>query len=313
MGELQSIHTYENRGIEKILSMSDLLIEEAFGFQCLNQYMSDLEALRAGVPYSQLGISSRRENCRPMLILGATETDGTKIVTNSWVIRSEKETPTNSIALLRLDGVMTSSDGASSYGVQYQAGLLRAAYQNANIAGIILEINSGGGEVIAMNILTTAIGERNKPIISFAHMAASAAYGTAAATDEIIASDPMVEVGSIGAMVSVNKEFLDFYKANYETFYGKNAPNKNKHLREALKGNFDPMQEAADNATGKFHEFIRGARQLKGGETYQANTLSGDMFAADEAKRRGLIDGVGNLAYAAKRTMSWSKKYKQRK
>lgn len=303
--------TYENRGIEKLLSMSDLLIEEAFGFRSLNQYLADLEALKAGIPYEALGISARREAARPMIIIGAQETD-TKIVTNQWVIRSPKETPTNSIALLRLEGVMSSTDGASSYGVQYTAGILRSAYQNENIAGVIIEMNSGGGEVIAMNILTAALSERNKPVVSFVHMAASAAYGTAASTDEIIASDPMSEVGSIGAMVSVNKDFLEFYKANYETFYGKNAPNKNKHLREALKENFDPMQAAADKATDQFHEYVRGARQLKGGDTYQAHTLSGEMFTAEEAKRRGLIDGVGNLSYAAKRTMTWAKKYKKK-
>lgn len=312
MGELNSIKSFENRGVEKLLSMSDLLIEEAFGFRCLNQYLSDLEALKAGFPYASLGISDRRERSRPLLITGASETNAT-VVSSPWIIRNADRTPTDSIALLRLEGVMSSMDGSSSYGVQYQADILRAAYQNPNIAGIILEINSGGGEVIAMNIMTSVIGERNKPVISFAHMAASAAYGTAAATDEIVASDPMVEVGSIGAMVSVSKEFLDFYKANYQTFYGSAAPNKNKHLREALKENFGPMQELADNATNKFHEFIRGARQLKGGDSYQATTLSGDMFAAEEAKRRGLIDGVGNLAYAAKRTMAWSKKYKKDK
>lgn len=312
MGELQSINNYENRGIEKLLSMSDLLIEESFGFRCLNQYLSDLEALRSGIPYSHLGISERRDRSRPMLLVGASEKDA-KIVTSPWLIRSSDKTPTDSIALLRLEGVMSSTDGNSSYGVQYQADLLRTAYQNPNIAGIILEINSGGGEVIAMNILTSALRERNKPVISFAHLAASAAYGAAAATDEVIASDPMVEVGSIGAMINVNTEFLSFYKANFKSFYGKDAPNKNKHLREAIKENYDPMQEAADAATTKFHEFIKGARQLKGGESYQSHTLSGEMFAADEAKRRGLIDGIGNLSYAAKRTMSWSKKYKQNK
>lgn len=312
MGDVLQTATYENRGIEKLLSMGDLLIEERFGFRCLNQYLSDLEALKSGIPYTELGISERRESARPMIITGAQERDA-KIVASPWIIRTAKETPTDSIALIKLEGVMVSQDGASSYGVQYTANLLRSAYSNENIAGIILETNSGGGEVIAMNIIAAALSERNKPVVSYVHMAASAAYGSVAMTDEIVASDRMSEVGSIGAMVSVNKEFLEFYKANYETFYGKNAPNKNRHLREGLKGNFEPLQEAADKATDNFHEMIREARQLKGGQAYQEHTLSGEMFASEDAKRRGLIDGVGNLAYAAKRTMAWSKKYKQKK
>jgi ClpP class serine protease len=304
-----STTTFENRGIEQLLSMSEMFIEERFGFQALNQYLSDISELKAGVPYVNLGISQRRERCIPSIL--TAEGGVTKTISDPYILRNESLTPKNSIALLRLEGVMSSRDGSSSYGVQYQAQQLRNAYSNNNVSAIILEVNSGGGEVVAMNILTGALKERNKPVIGFGHYVASAAYGTIAMADEVIASDQMAEFGSIGAMVQVSLEFLNYYKENFVAFYGKNAPLKNNEIREAVKGNYEPLQEVADKSTDQFHAMIGAARPLTGAEQYRSVTLSGKMFDAAEAKRRGLIDGIGNLSYAIKRATAWSKKYSQ--
>lgn len=299
---------FENRGIEQLLAMSEMFIEERFGFQALNQYLSDISALKAGVPYVSLGISQRRERCVPTLL----SADNNSTISDSYILRNERLTPKNSIALLRLEGVMSSKDGASAYGVQYLATQLRNAYSNDNISAIILEVNSGGGEVVAMSILAGALKERNKPVIGFGHYVASAAYGTIAMTDEVIASDEMAEFGSIGAMVQVSLEFLEYYKTNFVAFYGKNAPLKNNEIREAVKGNYEPLQEVADKSTDQFHAMIGAARPLTGAEQYRSVTLSGKMFDAAEAKRRGLVDGIGNLSYAKKRAMMWASKYSRK-
>lgn len=313
MGEVNTLSTtsFENRGIEKMLSYGQLCIEEAFGFRCLNQYLSDLELMRNGAPYSSIGIAKRREAGMPAIIkLSGSTYD---IVSDPYILRNEKLTPSGSIALLRLDGVMNSQDDASSYGVQNTAQQLRYAYANKNIDAVIIEGNSGGGEVTAMQIMVGAIQEKNKPVIGFGHFVASAAYGTFAATDEIIASDAMAEFGSIGAVVTINKEFLAWYKETFQSFYGKDAPLKNEAMREALNDNFQPIQDIADKATEQFHQMVSALRPLNGGENYRKATLSGKMFDAGEAKRRGLIDGIGNMAYAVKRAQSWAMKYKSKK
>ena len=311
MGEANTLKTgFENRGIEKMLSYGQLCIEEGFGFRCLNQYLSDLEIMRSGAPYSSLGISSRRESGLPALIqVSGTSYD---IISDQYIIRNERLTPGGSIALIRLEGVMNSQDDASSYGVQNMATQLRYAYANKNVDAVIIEGNSGGGEVTAMMIMVAAIKERNKPVLGFGHFVASAAYGTFAAADEIIASNEMAEFGSIGAVVTINKEFLAWYKETFESFYGKDAPLKNEAMREALNGNFQPIQDVADKATTQFHSMVSGMRPLNGGENYKKATLSGKMFDADESKRRGLVDGIGNMAYAIKRAQSWATKYKSK-
>lgn len=313
MGELNTLSntSFENRGIEKMLSYGQLCIEEGYGFRCLNQYLSDIELMRSGAPYSSLGISKRREAGMPAIVkVSASSYD---IVSDPYILRNEKLTPKGSIALLRLEGVMNSQDDASSYGVQNMAQQLRYAYANNNIEAVIIEGNSGGGEVTAMQIMVGAIQERNKPVIGFGHFVASAAYGTFAATDEVIASDAMAEFGSIGAVITINKEFLAWYKETFESFYGKDAPLKNEAMREALKDNFQPIQDLADKATTQFHDMVSALRPLNGGDAYRKATLSGKMFDANEAKRRGLIDGIGNMAYAVKRAQQWANKYKSKK
>ena len=83
-------------------------------------------------------------------------------------------------------------------------------------------------------------------------------------------------------------------------------------MREALNGNFQPIQDVADKATSQFHSMVSAMRPLNGGENYKKATLSGKMFDADESKRRGLVDGIGNMAYAIKRAQSWATKYKSK-
>jgi ClpP class serine protease len=298
-----------NREVELILASGKLLIEQDFGLRVLNQYLSEIEQLRAGVPFSQLGMSIRREASLPKLIVESAA--GVDIISDAYILRNQKLTPVGSVALIPLIGAMQTEDGACSYGMRSIAQNLRYAYANDNISAIIMEANSGGGEAKAMYLMQSVLSERNKPVIGFAQFAASAAYGTIAATDEVIADGNGAEFGSIGGMVSVNKAFLEYYKENFITFYGGNAPKKNDEMRKALDGDFEPLQAIADETTDQFHAKVLEMRPLTGGESYRKQTLSGAMFSALEAKRRGLVDGIGNIQYALKRAKAWEGKYKK--
>lgn len=297
------------RAVEKLLSYSALAIEAGWGLRFLNKYLSELSLLESGAPYASLGIGERRHASRAVSVISP---DGA-VISDPYLIRNEGLTPTGSIAVLQLQGIMSSVDDISTDGTPALARQLRSAYANRNIEAVILETNSGGGEVTAMQILVTALEERNKPVIGWAHFAASAAYGTLAATDEIVASNKMAEFGSVGAVITLDKGFIEFYRDNVLSFYGKDAPLKNKEWRELLAGNNVPMQEAADEATENFQKQVSGQRALTGGDAYQRATLSGDMFGAVEARRRGLIDGVGNMNYAIARAEAWAMKNKKRK
>jgi len=140
-----------------------------------------------------------------------------------------------------------------------------------------------------------------------------AAYGAMAATDEVIASNNLSKLGSIGAVITLDKVFLQWYGETFLSFYGENAPLKQKEIRSALAGDFSPIQRSANEATDEFQSQVRAMRSLSGGDKYQSDTLSGDVFDAVISKRRGLIDGIGNLNYVIGRANAWTKKYNQEK
>lgn len=307
----QNLRAFENRGVEKMLSYSQLAIDPQFGIKLLNRYLSEVEMVASGVPYSQIGLSTRREESGQVHVITASG----QTIADPYLIRNTSLTPPGSKSVLRLSGMMTAEDEASSIGIGTLANRLRQAYANDNIDAVVLETNSGGGEITAMQIIMSAIQERNKPVIGWAHFAASAAYGALAGTDEIIASSTLAKVGSIGAVVTIDKKFLQFFKETFVSLYGANAPKKQGEFRSMLEGDFAPIQEMVDEATDLFHAQVKGLRNLSGSDSYIKETLNGSMFDAGAAKRRGLIDGIGNLNMAIKRADVWMAmdKYKKQK
>lgn len=310
-----TFHTgISERAVEKLLSYGAMCIEAQAGLRLLNGYLHEMSLVASGVPYSELGISERRKaSCAVSVWMPNASSEGGTMVQDKGLLSNATLTRPQSVAVLKLSGAMTMGDDISSYGVGTIESQLRQAYSNDNIGAVIIETNSPGGEVTAMQLLVGAIEDRNKPVIGFGHFAASAAYGTLAATDEIIASNKMAEFGSVGAVITLDRAFLEFYKENFMSFYGDDAPNKNEIWRAALEGNFAPVQKAANETTQNFQAQVSKQRGLTGGEAYQKATLSGAMFGAVDARRRGLVDGIGTMNYALSRAAAWMQKGKKKK
>jgi ClpP class serine protease len=104
-------------------------------------------------------------------------------------------------------------------------------------------------------------------------------------------------VGSIGTYIQISKAQLQSEKHNYKTIYAKASTNKNRQRRAAQDGDFQPYQELVDKFNTMFLQNVRKYRRLT---VDAAGTLSGEMFFADDAKRRGLIDEVGTFSQAIK-------------
>lgn len=305
---VKTFDVYLNPIVAAVLG-SELAIDATAGFQYLNEYLRDIVLISAGARLSELNLAERRREWLPYM-RAAT---GARTVGAEW-LRDEANTPPGSVAVLRVSGFMqaeTSGGSSPMRGMRTFAEDLYAAYDNKNVKGVVIEINSGGGELMAMEIATSAVDARNKPVVAHAYFAASAAYGLAASTDEVIALSEMSRVGSIGAVVSINKRALQQYAEEWVDLYGSSAPKKNKEFRAALEGDFSAMQEVVDEATARFQSKIKKYRRLKGDEEYIADTLSGDMFTANKARRRGLIDGVGGFNYVLNRVDALARIYAQ--
>lgn len=298
-----------NPDIEAFLINAGFLeIHFEFGLAEYFRYLEELQLLSAGLKYKDLGIAERRHSCLPKMIVPGEQSPAFQFV-DKWDIEDEATTPPGSIALLKLQGVMRSQSGLSSPGVDRLTQDLRRAYANDNVAGVILETNSGGGESVSGSMLKSAIEERNKPVIGFAHLAASAAYRALTGADEIIGSSPSAEFGSIGTMVSLDQRLLKKYTKQFADFYGQTAPGKNADFRGALGGDFSGIQKRVDTLTEAFQQEVKGARDLRGGPEMIRETLNGSVFNAVESKKRGLVDMVGNMQLAVKRIKSLRGKY----
>ncbi len=91
---------------------------------------------------------------------------------------------------------MTSYEGLSAQ--------LRDAAEDPDVSGILLDIDSPGGEATGMFSLAEQVRQigQTKPVTAFVNdMAASAAYGIASAANEIVVS-PTSIVGSIGVVMT---------------------------------------------------------------------------------------------------------------
>lgn len=212
--------------------------------------------------------------------------------------------PKNSIAVVSMTGTMMVQDAMCSYGMESMDTRLRQLYQDSRIAGIILKVNSGGGYSTAGDVLFNAIKDKNKPVVVHSLFMASAALKGTLLADEIIAASDSTTIGSIGTMMVIPKWYVESAKESDIELYSEKSPNKNAAWRALKNGEYEPFIKELTANDEVFMSEVAKHRPLKGSSKYQEETLSGATFMAKEAKRRGLIDGIGSLNYALKRINS---------
>lgn len=209
-----------------------------------------------------------------------------QVVANTAGVHDSKGTPAGSFAHLQLTGVMLSQDFLWYRGVNHLAAELIAAENNPNVVGILLEVNSGGGQARAGQMLLSTMESLTKPVYVLAHYMASAAVMATLPAHVIAASSPGVEVGSIGTYVQIHKGAVKYENDNYKTIYAAKSTLKNRFLRAILKGDYDPYEKYINQVNEMFLANVRKHRKVT------ADTLTGDMFFAKDAKAKGLIDMV---------------------
>lgn len=232
---------------------------------------------------------------------------GQPVVAGPANLNDSTGTPSGSIAHLQLSGVMLSHDFLWFRGVNHLTAELTAADSNPSIAGVLLEVNSGGGMVTAGQMLAATIAGMSKPVVVLTHFMASAAIMGTLPANKIVASSPGAEIGSIGTMVKVDKWVADMNKKRYHVIYADKSTNKNNDHRAAQDGDYAPLAKRVNQINEMFLQSVRTHRLLKGDVK---GTLSGGMFMAKDAKARGLIDDIGGQ----KKALFWlahSLKYKE--
>jgi signal peptide peptidase SppA len=218
-------------------------------------------------------------------------------------ISALKDAPPNSIAVVNICGAITKHDQYSGNdGMLSKAEIINHCYSNDNIEGIVLRIDSGGGEVMAMRLMMEAVGERNKPVVAFIDdYACSAAYGIASACDHIVANSEQARIGSIGMYTTIADYTPYFKKLGIEIkdIYATLSTHKNEEVREALNGNDKPLRQVIDTLNEFFITSIEKNREGKlttGRDVWG----TGKVWFAKGAIKNGLIDEINTFSNTLK-------------
>lgn len=220
-------------------------------------------------------------------------------------IKSLENLPEGTVAIIPVKGPIMREDGWSSYGTESKTKFLKAIYDIPNIKGVVLDINSGGGEVDGTMTFANAIKNRNKPVVALVNsIAASAAYWIAQNSDTILMNDSTAQVGSIGVMMTFidDQKYWEDMGIKWVDIIADKSQDKNKGYFDALKGKYQTIKNESLNPLREmFAQAVIDARGTKI-DLEAENVLSGKMYFASatpsgnkSAIQVGLADGIGDM------------------
>jgi len=211
---------------------------------------------------------------------------------------SIEQAPKGAVAVLPITGPIMKYDYCGSTGTKTMAEMVRQINQAPNIAGLVVNIDSGGGEAYATKELSDEIRNLKKPTITLVDgFACSAAYWIGSATSEVVLSSAADVVGSIGTYVTLldDKEFYESKGIKIHEIYASKSNNKNATHREALQGNYDPIiQEMIDPVN---ELFLQAVSKHRAASTLADDALSGKTYMGKKAIKAGLADTIAGMDY----------------
>ena len=245
----------------------------------------------------------------------ATELTGSKVsfvnisaYINSGLAPHSWEVPKPKIAIIHAEGTMLTGEsffdpltGMTMMGSDTIARAIKRTREDKSIKAVVLRIDSGGGLVIAADIIWHELIrlKKEKPlVVSMADVAASGGYYIAAPADVIVA-EPGTITGSIG-VISGKYSFKELYQkigikkeiitrgANAD-FYSDYTDYPPKEQKIVLK----QINEIYDNFITKV---ASGRTQLTKEDVDKVGR--GRVWTGRQAKENGLVDELGGLDLA---------------
>ena len=209
--------------------------------------------------------------------------------------------PGRQIALIQVHGTLAArsgvdADSESVTGYQQLAQQLRGALADPSVGGILLDVDSCGGEVAGLpEFAGELLAARDaKPVFAVANTdALSAAYWLACGAEKVFAT-PSASVGSIGVLAAHRdqsaKDTADGLKWTF-IHAGERKVDGHAHapLPDAVRAR---VQARIDQRYDEFAGHVAGARGIT---VAAVKATKADVLTADEAKRAGLIDEVGTF------------------
>lgn len=206
----------------------------------------------------------------------------------------------NKIAVLYFSGVITDGDNPSNIESGFYKKIIRQIKNNNSIKGLVLRINSPGGNASASDeiLYELKLLKQKKPIVvSFGDIAASGGYYIAMHADSIFAY-PTTITGSIGVLgmipdikklinnLGIKSNIVQTHPSSY--FYS---------LTHGLsKGGEKILNTSLQNFYNRFIRLVATNRKKK---IQQIDSIAqGRIWSGRRALKNGLIDKFGGLNYA---------------
>ncbi|MCK4670190.1 MAG: signal peptide peptidase SppA [Nanoarchaeota archaeon] len=176
---------------------------------------------------------------------------------------------------------------------------LRKAKKNPAIKGVVLEINSPGGTVVASKEIGQAIKDlekEGKPTVAWIReVGSSGGYWIASTTDWIIADELSVtgSIGVIGSILSF-EGFMKNFNITYQQLMSGEYKDAGSPFRDMTPKERELFQERLDLIHQAFIKEIAANREMDYDKVKDMAT--GIFYLGSQAKELGLVDELGGKA-----------------
>ncbi len=217
------------------------------------------------------------------------------------------EMPMPKIAIIEATGMMVTGEsfidpftGTQAMGSTTIANAVQAVRKDPSIKAVVLRIDSGGGLVIAADMIArelTLLKEAKPLIVSMGDVAGSGGYYIAAPADVIVA-EPGTITGSIGVIsgkyslkglydkIGMHKEIIKRGKhADFYTDYSDYPPEEREIIQKQLQEIYDAFIDMVAEGRGMTREAVDKIGR-------------GRIWTGKQAKENGLVDQLGGLDQA---------------
>lgn len=254
-------------------------IEESYG----KSLLPSLSVILNGTPLKTKSASYAAEDCNVMRNHVSGYAFGESTNENDYVVVMNIKSP-----------IYKYNQECGPSGTKSKIQRLEQYKSDVNCVGVVLDIDSGGGQVSGTPEFHDYLKSYSKPIVTYTDgLLCSAAYYIASGSDAIIANKRADHIGSIGTMI----HFVDltgYYEkqgAKVITEYATKSTEKNRAFEELVQGNPEKyIKTELDPINEDFHADIKAARP-----NVDASVFTGATYNANDSLENNLIDSIGTL------------------
>ncbi|MFB6093540.1 MAG: signal peptide peptidase SppA [Halanaeroarchaeum sp.] len=170
---------------------------------------------------------------------------------------------------------------------------IEAADDDTAVDGLLVELDTPGGEVVPSEDLRRAVADFDGPTIGYARdTCASGGYWIASGCDRVVAREGSL-VGSIGVLASrmTGADLLDRLGITYERLVAGDYKDAGVALKEMEADEREYLQGIVDGYYDTFLDRVAEGRDV---DREALRETEARVYLGPEAKRLGLVDEVGD-------------------